>query len=102
MATHEEIIEIDGLVCHKSMETETWSYSEGRKEDKIGFACKSATLTLQSEISVGFLSAREYCAAVVCYGGIVVLVNTHALYCFTNSDEPLFLRVKGSAYCEQY
>ena len=77
MATHEEVIEIDGLVCHKSMETETWSYSEGRKEDKIGFACKSATSTLQREISVGFLSTREYCAAVVCYGGIVVLVNTH-------------------------
>ena len=35
-ATHEEVIEIDGLVCHKSMETETWSYSEGRKEDEIG------------------------------------------------------------------
>ena len=35
MATHEEVIEIDGLVCHENMETETWSYSEGRKEDKM-------------------------------------------------------------------
>ena len=35
MATHEEVIEIDGLVCHESMETETGSYSEGRKEDKM-------------------------------------------------------------------
>ena len=84
------------------METETGSYSEGRK-DEIGFAGGSVTLTLRRGISMGFLSAREYCAAVVCYVGIVVLVNT-PLYCFTNSDEfqPLFLKVKGSAYCEQY
>ena len=80
------------------METET--YSEGRKEDKIGFAGESVTLTLQREISMEFLSAREYCTAAVCYIGIVVLVNTH----YTASDEfqPLFLKVKGSAYCEHY
>ena len=80
------------------METET--YSEGRKEDKIGFAGESVTLTLQREISMEFLSARKYCTAAVCYIGIVVLVNTH----YTASDEfqPLFLKVKGSAYCEHY
>ena len=49
------------------METETGSYSEGRKQDKIGFADESVTLTLRREISMGFLSAREYCAAVACY-----------------------------------
>ena len=38
--------EIDGLVGHESMETETGSYSEGRNEDKIGFAGESVTLTL--------------------------------------------------------
>ena len=57
------------------METETGS--EGRKEDDTGFAGESVTLKLSREISQGFLSAREYCAAVVCYVCIVTLVNTH-------------------------
>ena len=83
------------------METETGS--EGRKEDDTGFAGESVTLKLSREIPQGFLSAREYCAAVVCYVCIVTLVK-YPLYCFTNSDEfqPLFLKVKGNAYCEHY
>ena len=73
--THEEVIEIDGLVCHESKETETGT--EGRKEDDTGFAGESVTLKLSREFSMGFLSAREYCAAVVCYVCIEALVNTH-------------------------
>ena len=51
MATHEEVIEIDGLVCHENMETETWSYSEGRKEDKMDLHVSLSHITTEGNFN---------------------------------------------------